>query len=495
MRITSRSFLRSAIILFFVGFVAVVAIAAASLWLTNKTADYSQAVTDVRRMRSAAVDLRALLKDAETGQRGFLLTGDETYLAPYTLAIGKMPEQSGLLRERAEVFSDVEAVLGPLTGLIDAKLAELAQTIALARGGRKSEALALVNTGRGRRLAEEADAIFTSVVSQADARFAQRLAEQTASVDALQTVSLVGGLLILAVAGGAVWLVLRYTSELHAARGAIEALNAGLEERVRDRTVGLRRANDEIQKFAYIVTHDLRAPLVNIMGFTSELEASLAALKAYMENVEDSPDSREAKLSVDEDLPEALGFIRTSTRKMDGLINAILKLSRDGRRPLKPERLQLDVLLRAASDAVQHQLAEAEGNVAFSIKVPAIVSDRLTLEQTFGNLLDNAIKYHEPGRPLKVEISTAIAPGGAVSIAFKDNGRGIAPADHERVFELFRRSGKQDKAGEGIGLAHVRSGIRNLGGDISVASELGVGTTFTITLPRDLAAVIKSHEA
>lgn len=495
MPITSRSFLRSTIILFCVGLVAVLAIAAASLWLTNKTADYSQAVTDVRRVRSAAVDLRALLKDAETGQRGFLLTGNETYLAPYTLAIGKIPEQIGRLRERAEVFPDVQAALDPLTGLINAKLAELAQTIALAQGGRKSEALALVNTNRGKRLAEEADAIFTHVVSQADARFAERVADQTASVDALQTVSLVGGLVILVVAGGAGWLVLRYTNELYAARTAIETLNAGLEERVRDRTKDLRRANDEIQKFAYIVTHDLRAPLVNIMGFTGELETSLAAMKAYMQTVEATPQSREAKLSVEEDVPEALGFIRTSTRKMDGLINAILKLSRDGRRPLKPERLQLDVLLRNAADAVQHQLAEVEGSVAFSIKVPALVSDRLTLEQTFGNLLDNAIKYREPGRPLKVEIGTELVTGGAVAIAFADNGRGIAPADHERVFELFRRSGKQDKAGEGIGLAHVRSGIRNLGGDISVASELGVGTTFTITLPRDLAAVIKSQEA
>ncbi len=76
-------------------------------------------------------------------------------------------------------------------------------------------------------------------------------------------------------------------------------------------------------------------------------------------------------------------------------------------------------------------------------------------------------------------------------VEFADNGRGIAAQDHDRVFELFRRSGAQDKAGEGIGLAYVRSALRNIGGDITLTSELGKGTTFIVTLPRDLNAVTR----
>jgi signal transduction histidine kinase len=112
-----------------------------------------------------------------------------------------------------------------------------------------------------------------------------------------------------------------------------------------------------------------------------------------------------------------------------------------------------------------------------------------------GNLLDNAIKYRAPERPIKIAVRTRRERRGWVKIEIEDNGRGIAATDHERIFELFRRSGAQNTAGEGIGLAHVRTMVRNLGGDIAVRSELGKGTTFTVTLPPDLAAYRRSAEA
>ena len=90
-------------------------------------------------------------------------------------------------------------------------------------------------------------------------------------------------MVILLVAGGASWTVILYTRQLVAAQREVQALNIGLEERVRERTADLGKANEEIQRFAYIVTHDLRAPLVNIMGFTSELETSLKAIQNFMQ--------------------------------------------------------------------------------------------------------------------------------------------------------------------------------------------------------------------
>ncbi len=271
----------------------------------------------------------------------------------------------------------------------------------------------------------------------------------------------------------------------------MQDLNAGLEERVRERTADLGRANEEVQRFAYIVTHDLRAPLVNIMGFTSELETSLAPVQAFIGRTEETGDPvvKNARLAVLEDLPEAIGFIRSSTRKMDGLINAILKLSREGRRSLKPEPVDLDALLHAAAESVRHQIIDAKGTVTIKGKVNPIVSDKLALDQIFGNLLDNAVKYRDPKRPLSIRIQTGEEPGRSISIAIEDNGRGIAKQDHERVFELFRRSGPQDQRGEGIGLAHVRAMVRNLGGDITLSSELGYGTTFKVILPKDLRKV------
>jgi signal transduction histidine kinase len=264
---------------------------------------------------------------------------------------------------------------------------------------------------------------------------------------------------------------------------------------VRERTSDLGRANEEIQRFAYIVTHDLRAPLVNIMGFTSELETSVGELSAYMAERPDDGDPKfaDAKLAATEDLPEAITFIRAATRKMDSLINAILKISREGRRQLKPESLDLAEIAEATATTVQHQVAENGGSVSLDIHVPRLVSDKLSLEQVLGNLLDNAVKYQQPGRPLSVVIRGRQAPANRIEIEVEDNGRGIAASDHERVFELFRRAGTQTQPGEGIGLAHVRTLVRSLGGDITLRSELGVGTTFIITLPRDLRSFIGSQ--
>src|SRR6202012_3074665 len=122
------------------------------------------------------------------------------------------------------------------------------------------------------------------------------------------------------------------------------------------------------------------------------------------------------------------------------------------------------------------------------------ISDRLALEQIFVNLLDNAVKYRIPDRPLKIRIRAHEKRGRRIVVQIADNGRGIARQDHERVFDLFRRSGAQDRPGEGIGLAHVRTMVRNLGGEITLESELARGTTMKLDLPRDLRRVVRTQQ-
>jgi len=127
-------------------------------------------------------------------------------------------------------------------------------------------------------------------------------------------------------------------------------------------------------------------------------------------------------------------------------------------------------------------------------ELPNIVGDRLALEQIFSNLIDNAIKYVRPGVPSEISVSGQARSGFAV-FEVTDNGRGIDPGDHQRIFDLFRRAGAQDKPGQGIGLAHVRTLVRRLGGTISVASELNNGSTFTITLPIDWTVGSRKQDA
>ena len=273
-------------------------------------------------------------------------------------------------------------------------------------------------------------------------------------------------------------------AQIERARAELSAANADLEGRVAERTADLRESNNEIQRFAYIVSHDLRAPLVNIMGFTSEIEALrddvLARLRTLRAQAPSSEPQQDEALGTD--FGEAIGFIKTSTIKMDRLINAILKLSREGRREFRPEPVDMDEMIRSIAASLAHQ-AEAAGATISADSLPPITSDRFALEQVFSNLVDNALKYLRADEPGRIEVKGR-ADGASVVYEVRDNGRGIDEHDRERVFDLFRRAGKQDRPGEGIGLAHVRALVRRLGGSIGLESIPGSGSTFTVTLPR-----------
>jgi signal transduction histidine kinase len=167
---------------------------------------------------------------------------------------------------------------------------------------------------------------------------------------------------------------------------------------------------------------------------------------------------------------------------MDRLINAILKLSREGRRVITPEPIDMAALVGSVRDTLQHRLEASGGVVEVDGQLPTITSDRVAIEQIVQNLIENAVKYAHPARAIHVTVRGHIERARAI-IEVADNGRGIEPRDHERIFDLFRRAGTQDQPGEGIGLAHVRALTYRLGGVIDVASMLGEGATFRISLP------------
>ena len=260
--------------------------------------------------------------------------------------------------------------------------------------------------------------------------------------------------------------------EVYRARAALAAANGRLEQRVAERTADLQDSNAEIQRFAYIVSHDLRAPLVNIMGFTSELQRLRDTI---------FPDSSALPETVREDFDEAIGFIKSSIDKMDRLIKAILLLARQGTRVFAPESVDMEAMMRSIADGVAHRAQSAGATVAVG-PMPRLAIDRIAAEQVFSNLVDNAVKYLRPGVPGTVAVTAEVANGRA-TFRVADNGRGIDDRDHARVFELFRRSGPQDRPGDGIGLAHVKTLVRQLGGTIHLASTPGQGSTFTVTLP------------
>lgn len=256
------------------------------------------------------------------------------------------------------------------------------------------------------------------------------------------------------------------------------------EETLKAYSLDLQEVNEELKSFAYIVSHDLRAPLVNIRGFSEELVHGIRELEPLWEGHRDGYSEKERekfRAVLKKDIPEALKFIGASVSRMDNLINAILNLSRAGRRKLNPEPLRTHDIVRGILDTLAHQMESRAVTVTMG-ELADLIADRTAVEQIFGNLLDNAVKYLDPARPGIIEI-WADRDDREIVFHVRDNGRGMSGEDIPKAFEIFRRVGRQDIPGEGMGLAYVRALVRNLGGRIWCASQLGVGTTFSFSLP------------
>lgn len=473
--------------LLMLGFAVLVTMSLTSLWLARESDRASEIVAHTLEVNSAIVTYQGALRRAESGQRGFLLTGDRAYLNDYEAGRRRFteiqPELERLISDNPQQMARMQA----LQPLVQRKLQEMEQTVALKQAGREQEMFDLLRANTGLDTMNEVlSGIFTMLNDERSLLENRREYSDRTSI-MLFVVNFAGGLIIAVLALSSISLIRKRSQQaasalqqLEAAHVELEAANRSLEERVAERTADLREANDEIQRFAFIVSHDLRSPLVNIMGFTSEMEALQGDIFS------DPPQPAEQRAQLRREVNEALGFIKSSIAKMDRLINAILNLSRAGRREFTASPIQLNALLTAMSKDVAHRLQEIDGELEIA-PLPEISSDRLALEQVFSNLIDNAIKYRSNDRPVRIRIDSEERGNFAV-IRVADNGRGIDKKDYERIFELFRRAGVQDRPGEGIGLAHVRALVRRLGGTIRVESELGQGTTFTVILPKKWTA-------
>ncbi len=471
------------------GFIALSAAAIAIGWITIRNERYTAEILHTQDVRQAIATLQIQMEQSETARRGYVLTGAPLFIEAYARSAGKLaPAFADLRRLTRDNQSQVARL-----ALIEPRLRQLqalrAQSIARVDEGKIADAQrefaidASVPTMRSIRYRLQA------MAAEEVRLLAIRTDRQSQSSALFLSVAGLAALLLLIVAVLAILVIRRYTADLGASRDRLRLLNETLEDQVEERTADLSRANEEIQRFAYIVSHDLRSPLVNVMGFTAELAEATAPLAELIDRAEAvAPEivTQEARLAAREDLPEAIGFIRASTQKMDRLINAILKLSREGRRSITPERIDPATVGDAIVASIQHLIDDRGATVAIDRPLPMVVTDRLALEQILSNLIENATKYLQPGRPGVIRL-TGARERNRVILSVVDNGRGIAAGDHQRVFDLFRRAGPQDQPGEGIGLAHVRALAYRLGGTIDVVSTLGEGATFRLNLPSDLS--------
>jgi two-component sensor histidine kinase/CHASE3 domain sensor protein len=228
------------------GALALLAIVAASIWLAARTVNHADEIARARTVRTLASTVLGALLDAETGQRGFLLTHEDRYLEPYEQAQQRLPNDLSRLRALAADDPRGTAILDRLVAVSNEKLAELAETIRLDQAGEHAAALALVNDDLGRRLMDEARGLLGEFTGQAEARVNDRLKQLDDAVTLLMWTTIAGSILILLFTGAASYTVMSYTRGLIAAQQQVVALNATLEDRVRERTAALLLLLDEV---------------------------------------------------------------------------------------------------------------------------------------------------------------------------------------------------------------------------------------------------------
>jgi len=247
----------------------------------------------------------------------------------------------------------------------------------------------------------------------------------------------------------------------------IQELNQQLELRVAQRTAQLLDVNKELESFVYSVSHDLRAPLRSIMGFSEII-------------------STRHKDSLNEEGIQYFGYILEASKNMANLIEDLLHFSRLTRYQIAKEMISLDELIDAVIKSLHQDIQDKQARIVLPEKMPAIPGDRSLLTQVFTNLFHNAILYRQKGINPEVILSVEESEKNFI-ISVKDNGEGIPKEHHEKIFKIFQRLHTNEEfPGTGIGLSIVKKAVTALGGEITLESEVNAGSTFFVTLPKVL---------
>lgn len=249
--------------------------------------------------------------------------------------------------------------------------------------------------------------------------------------------------------------------------GAEEALKES-EQEYRTLAEQLQQANDELQAFAYSVSHDLRAPLRTMQGFAHAL------VRKFGSSLE----------------PEAQDYARriiASGVQSEELIGDLLAYSRLSFEEIKLQPVDLNEVVKSAREQMDADLEESKAHLELDEALPEVQGHQVTLVQVVANLLSNAVKFVEEGTVPEVRIRYEESDG-RIRLWVEDNGVGIREDQREKIFQVFERlQAGEARPGTGIGLAIVRRGMERIGGQAGVESEHGKGSRFWIELPRYVA--------
>jgi signal transduction histidine kinase len=238
----------------------------------------------------------------------------------------------------------------------------------------------------------------------------------------------------------------------------------------------LRRANEDLEQFAYAASHDLQEPLRMIAIYSQLLQ-------------------RRHREAIGDDGKQLLDTITDGAQRINGLVADLLSYTRAaGPSNPTPGAVHPAQILREVEQALTERIVTLDAIITSDELLPVNVH-RAHLVQLFQNLISNGLKYHSPEREPRIHISCGPAKGGMLEILVRDNGIGIDPAYHERIFGVFKRLHSRSVPGNGIGLAICKRIVQNYGGSIWVDSRLGEGSTFHVTLPAGASSAVEDLQA
>jgi two-component sensor histidine kinase/CHASE3 domain sensor protein len=444
---SSRLVVNLTIVLLTVGLLALVGIVTATVWLGEKARVYAEDAINARDTRIAAVELRSALQSAESSQRGYLVGGNEIYLAPFDSAKTQASTYLERLKSPLAMVPQTARAFQKLSELVAAKIDDMDRTIVLKRELRDTDALASFNSNRGKALMDEANLFLSSIIRNTDEQLTNGLAEQRLNATLLRWVSLLGGVIIIAVVGGVVFAISHYTREVTQARDQVQILNSSLEQRVKDRTVDAIRARDKAEVLLAEVNHRVANSLAMVSSLVSlqsrsmkdkaaqdaltETQARIDAIASVHKRLYSSEDAR--FVDFEQYLSNLLGNIETAMQSEGH--GASLRHDLDALR-LKPD---------------------------ISVNLGVIVTEWVT----------NAFKYAYPNGAGEVRVRLKRLSPGQAELFVEDDGIG--------------RSGSDPPKGTGLGTRIVNAMARTINGEVEYfVRHPGCGARLVFALPSDV---------
>jgi signal transduction histidine kinase len=444
--------------------VALFALAADGLiayWNINALIATERSLTSSHTRLNALESAVSMIKDAESGQRGFLLTGDEEYLAPYNEAIAGL--DGSLTRLRTEWPDTSAPLIDELIALVRAKRAEMQQTIDLRRDGRLTAAESVVRRGRGQKQMNDVREVAGHLRNQEAQRLAAAGELSAASRRTALATAAFAGVVALAAVLACLWLVRRDLMQ----NAAVAQERAQLLQREQEARAAAEKANHLKDEFLAKLSHELRNPLHAIVG--------------WLQILQQRPDDAALR-------ERGIDTVERNARALQRMIEDLLDLSRaaSGKLEIRHAPTPIGPIVTAVIETMRPSAAVR--GVALeehrTSQPTQVAGDHDRLAQVVINLVSNAIKFTPSGGRVSVDVSREPA---MVVMSVSDTGRGISPDARDQIFEAFRQAGPKvagPEGGLGLGLTIARQIIELHGGTIDVFSEgIGSGSRFTVRLP------------